>query len=561
MTIRLALMMSLLSGCLGLDSSTDENLSSTGENPLGTFDEFKANTYRQPWDGGAYIVEIDIVLPDDAALFRYWSSHGQGALVVGNTGSDIKWNNTEKLNLTYCVDGSFGANTVAVNDALSTAGWEWERRGTIKFIHVTSQDGAGCTASNNNVLFNVRKVFSGPSASAFFPDYTRMHRELLVNNGTLGNSPRNLVAVMGHEFGHILGFRHEFVRPEDTTSCGVPNADGYEENDTNWRQLTVYDPNSVMTYPGCGADWWTNLDRDGVSALYGAAPSRAPESDILWRCAPSSPAASCGSAPAGSIALWNNGESAETVYLNLTALSNDWKIVGVGDFDGSGRRDILWRNTATGDNVIWPNGTNAGYYITSLATGWNVAGIGDFNGNGKSDILWRDGSGNNVIWTDTVSPGFWTTAAATNWQVAGIGDFDGNGRSDILWRDNGGNNSIWPNGMGPGYWPASLSTSWSVSGIGDFNADGRSDILWRSNTGDNAIWPSAVSPGTWLTFLDTGWKVAGVGDFDLNGKSDILWRRATGDNAVWHDGSAAWTSWFSPLDPSWKSSGVGRFLP
>ncbi len=29
---------------------------------------------------------------------------------------------------------------------------------------------------------------------------------------------------------------------------------------------------------------------------------------------------------------------------------------------------------------------------------WSIAGVGDFNGDGKSDILWRHTSGVNYVW-------------------------------------------------------------------------------------------------------------------------------------------------------------------
>jgi FG-GAP repeat len=29
---------------------------------------------------------------------------------------------------------------------------------------------------------------------------------------------------------------------------------------------------------------------------------------------------------------------------------------------------------------------------------WTLAAVGDFNGDGKSDLLWRDTSGNTAVW-------------------------------------------------------------------------------------------------------------------------------------------------------------------
>jgi Ca2+-binding RTX toxin-like protein len=67
--------------------------------------------------------------------------------------------------------------------------------------------------------------------------------------------------------------------------------------------------------------------------------------------------------------------------------------VGTGDYDGDGRSDILWRNGATGDNLIW-KGANG-------ATTQGVAAVGDQNwqsldGLESGDLL-VGGAGNNVL--------------------------------------------------------------------------------------------------------------------------------------------------------------------
>jgi hypothetical protein len=38
----------------------------------------------------------------------------------------------------------------------------------------------------------------------------------------------------------------------------------------------------------------------------------------------------------------------------LTAVPNlQWRVAGVGDYDGDRHSDIMWRNAATGANLIW----------------------------------------------------------------------------------------------------------------------------------------------------------------------------------------------------------------
>ena len=78
-----------------------------------------------------------------------------------------------------------------------------------------------------------------------------------------------------------------------------------------------------------------------------------------------------------------------------------WKVAGVGDFDGDGRMDILWRNTSTGANQIWKSGNSATQQSvgTQADLNWKAVAVGDYDGDGKADILWRNATtGADVIW-------------------------------------------------------------------------------------------------------------------------------------------------------------------
>ena len=286
-------------------------------------------------------------------------------------------------------------------------------------------------------------------------------------------------------------------------------------------------------------------------------------SDVFWR-----------NSSDGTLAHWTlNGAqitSSQQVTLggNPVAPDASWNVAGVGDFNGDGKGDLLWRNT-NGSLIDW---TMNGAQITSAQNvtlggtpvapdaSWNVAGLGDFNGDGKSDILWRNNNGALIDWTmngsqitasQNVTLGGSPVAPDSSWNVAGFGDFNGDGKSDVLWRNANGTLVDWTmNGaqiassqdVTLGGNPAMPDASWSVAGIGDFNGDGKSDILWRNTNGTLIDWTmngsqiasnQVVTLGGNAVSPDSSWQIAQIADFSGDGKSDILWRNANGALDEW----------------------------
>jgi hypothetical protein len=101
-------------------------------------------------------------------------------------------------------------------------------------------------------------------------------------------------------------------------------------------------------------------------------------------------------------------------------------VQGVGDFNGDGKIDILWRDTNTGALSIWfTNGTavTSGALVSTLPSKWSVAQVGDYNGDGNCDILLLDNSGNLAMWLmsgATLSSSVGVTNVGTTWQVQNV---------------------------------------------------------------------------------------------------------------------------------------------
>jgi hypothetical protein len=61
--------------------------------------------------------------------------------------------------------------------------------------------------------------------------------------------------------------------------------------------------------------------------------------------------------------------------------------------------------------------------LGNVPTTWSIAPVGDYNGDGNSDLLWRDTSGNTSIWfmngTSVTSTGI-VGNVPTNWTVQSV---------------------------------------------------------------------------------------------------------------------------------------------
>jgi len=305
-----------------------------------------------------------------------------------------------------------------------------------------------------------------------------------------------------HSTAHSAGEIRGQVRLTDPV--GDFNADG--RSDILWRKTSGPDvgSNAIWQMNGFNVDASSLIERV-ADTRWGVAVTGDfngdGRADILWR--------KTGGADAGSNAIWQmDGFDLSASALIPRVADFSWNIVGAGDFNGDGKADILWRHFTSGaaergNNAIWQmDGFNleASALIPRVSeVFWGIVGVGDFNGDGKADILWRHStSGDNAVWQ---MDGFTVTASALlprvsggGWFIVGVGDFNGDGRADILWRSfASGDNAIW---LMDGFTVVSSAlinsvagSLWGVVGVGDYNWDGRADILWRnSSSGENAIW-------------------------------------------------------------------------
>jgi hypothetical protein len=271
--------------------------------------------------------------------------------------------------------------------------------------------------------------------------------------------------------------------------------------------------------------------------------------DLLWRNA---------SNGQFTIANISGNQLATNAYSN-TSVSTAWTLAGTMDFNGDRLADLVWTNPngsfsiwdATYNNATFTNDTFAGdSFDGTVGPGWKLVGLGDFNGDSRGDLLWQNG---NVFteWQSTgnaFTPNVYIGSVSSGWSLAGLGDFNGDGRSDLIWQ-NGTIFTEWQstgNGFTPNVYIGGVGVGWNFAGVGNFTGNGMDDLLWfNSTTGVFTIWDSTgngFSPNSYVGSVGAGWTLAGIGDYSGSGLDDLLWRNSsTGQFAIWQSTGSGFT--------------------
>jgi len=249
------------------------------------------------------------------------------------------------------------------------------------------------------------------------------------------------------------------------------------------------------------------------------------KADVLWE-----------NTSTGQIMAWITGGGG----LNLGTVPSGWTLAGIGDFTGNGIADLVWQNTSSGEMLAWLTG-GGGQYLGTVPSGWTLAGIGDVNGDKKADLVWQNTSSGEILAWLTGGGGQYLGTVPSGWTLAGVADFNGDGKADLLWQNTtSGVMLVWLTG-GTGLNLGTVPSGWTLAGIGDFNGDKKADLVWQNDTSGVVLTWITGGSGQYLGTvpLDTGWTLAGVGDFNDDGLVDLLWQNtSSGEVLVWiTDGS------------------------
>lgn len=308
-------------------------------------------------------------------------------------------------------------------------------------------------------------------------------------------------------------------------------------------------------------------------------------------------------------ALWAYAANAQGTWREpRVSLGTGWAgvtdVIGVGDLDNNGYRDLIARDTA-GKSWFYPGDGRLDYPVRSQinadwASARHILYGGYFDHDSFADMLTIDSAGDLWLWPGTGTGGFKTKVKVTGGlsgviAVSGVGDFNGDRCGDILWISASGQLMLSVGDcagavtsstqIGSGF-----STYKGIYSTGDFTSDRIPDVWLMASdgsirlfkgTGGGAVASTGVVDGGWGSFLGisgSGMRPgtvgpvptptptpvptagqSGVGDINGDGMRDILGVTSSGALRAYYGNGAGGFSSDATIDYSWGTQGALTF--
>ena len=225
--------------------------------------------------------------------------------------------------------------------------------------------------------------------------------------------------------------------------------------------------------------------------------------------------------------------------------------LGACDAGDDGAPEVFFYNPVSRQVFMWSfigDQRTATSVLFTETTGWTPVGVGDFTGDGRADVLSRSTSGlvyklRPLNQTTVYPERTWTTLTSVLTFVTNA-DIDADGRQDLILR--AANGIYWGRRvsstgftfMSP-ITPYAVGAEWTLAGTGDYDGDLDDDILWHNPaSGEVRAWRIQDGAKIGGSLVRTGvgpqYRLISTVDTDLDGDDDVVWRNeATGDVFAW----------------------------
>lgn len=215
------------------------------------------------------------------------------------------------------------------------------------------------------------------------------------------------------------------------------------------------------------------------------------DADVLWRRGKS-----------GELALWRlAGLKAPEVLPLAVNPGKAWQVLAFTDISGDSLADVVFFNRRTREVMVWilDGATVAESAVLGAMPGSVPLGVGDLDGDGRRDILWRLPDGTAWGWLvdgttvrESAAIDGITAPIGRAWKVVGVADLDGDGADDVVWRESSAGAVTWwrmegLRALSVGVLSNSVAATWLPEAAPDIDGDGRGDILWRRKADGAAI--------------------------------------------------------------------------